>query len=119
PGQRWVDVGCGSGAFTALVVQRHAPAEVQGVDPSDAQLAFARARPEASHATFQAGDAMALPFPDNRFDVAVMALVLFFVPDPAKGVSEMVRVVRPGGIIAAYAWDMLGGGFPLAPLTTA
>ena len=55
---------------------------------------------------------MALPFQDNSFDLAVMALVIFFVPDPAKGVAEMVRVVSPGGTVAAYAWDMAGGGFP-------
>jgi SAM-dependent methyltransferase len=64
-------------------------------------------------AQFRQGDAMAQPFPDDAFDVAVMALVIFFVPDPAKGVAEMVRVVCPGGTVAAYAWDMLGGGFPL------
>ena len=45
-----------------------------------------------------------------------MALVIFFVPEPAKGVAEMVRVIRPGGIVAAYAWDMLGGGFPMKPI---
>jgi len=45
-----------------------------------------------------------------------MALVIFFVPEPAKGVAEMVRVVRPGGVVAAYAWDMLGGGFPMEPI---
>jgi SAM-dependent methyltransferase len=55
---------------------------------------------------------MALPFPDNTFGAAVMPLVIFFVPEPATGVAEMARVVRPGGIVAAYAWDMLGGGFP-------
>jgi SAM-dependent methyltransferase len=59
---------------------------------------------------------MALPFPAQRFDAAIMALVIFFVPDPGKGVAEMVRVVRPGGIVAAYAWDILGGGFTLEPL---
>ncbi len=58
---------------------------------------------------------MALPFAVARFDVAVMALVIFFVPDPAKGVAEMVRVVGPGGTVAAYAWDMAGGG-PLEPI---
>src|SRR5690606_35589856 len=52
------------------------------------------------------------PFPDDTFDVAVMPLVIFFVPDPRKGVAEMARVVRPGGTVAAYAWDMAGGGFP-------
>jgi SAM-dependent methyltransferase len=114
--QRWIDVGCGNGAFTELVVDRCAPADVQGVDPSPEQLAFARTRAIAGKAEFHQGNAMALPFPDDRFDVAAMALVIFFVPDPAKGVAEMARVVRPGGTIASYAWDFAGGGFPLAPL---
>jgi ubiquinone/menaquinone biosynthesis C-methylase UbiE len=112
-GLRWVDVGCGNGAFTELLVERCAPAAVDGIDPSEGQLAFARTRPAARVAQFRQGDAMALPFPDDTFDVAVMALVIFFVPDPAKGVAEMVRIVSPGGTVAAYAWDMLGGGFPL------
>jgi ubiquinone/menaquinone biosynthesis C-methylase UbiE len=102
-----------------LVALHCAPAEIQGVDPSEAQLAFARTRPATRNAVFQVGDAMALPFPDDRFDSAVMSLVIFFVPDPAKGVTEMVRVVRPGGIVAAYAWDNLGGGFPFAPIQEA
>ena len=59
---------------------------------------------------------MAMPFADGSFDAAVMPLVIFFVPDPAKGVFEMARVVRPGGSVAAYAWDMDGGGFPYEPL---
>lgn len=113
---RWIDVGCGNGAFTELLVERCAPVEVQGIDPSEGQLAFARARPASRIARFQLGDALALPFADDTFDAAVMALVLVFVPDPAKGVAEMVRVVRPGGTIAAYMWDMLGGGFPLDPI---
>src|SRR5579864_103654 len=116
PGLRWIDIGCGTGAFTELLIERCAPAEVQGVDPSDAQLAFARTRPAARLAQFQQGGAEALPFADKRFDAAIMALVIFFVPDPAKGVAEMARVVRPGGTIAAYAWDMLGGGFPHEPI---
>jgi SAM-dependent methyltransferase len=115
-GLRWVDVGCGNGAFTELLVERCAPADVQGIDPSEGQLAFARKRPAARVAQFQPGDAMALPFPANRFDAAVMALVLVFVPEPAKGIAEMKRVVRPGGTIAAYMWDMLGGGFPPEPI---
>jgi len=116
PGLRWVDVGCGNGAFTELVVQRCAPASVDGVDPSEGQLAFARTRPASRIAKFAQGDAMALPYPDARFDIATMALVIFFVPDAAKGVAEMARVLRPGGLAAAYAWDMHGGGFPWAPV---
>jgi SAM-dependent methyltransferase len=114
----WVDVGCGNGAFTELIVQRLAPAEVDGVDPSDGQLSFARSRPGTKMARFHKGDAMALPFNNGAFDAAVMALVIFFVPEPAKGVAEMARVVAPGGIVAAYAWDMDGGGFPLQPVMT-
>ncbi len=116
PGLRWIDVGCGTGAFTELLVEGCAPAEVQGIDPSQAQLDFARARPAARRAAFRQGDATALPFAEASFDAAVMALVIFFVPDPAKGVAEMARVVCPGGTVAAYAWDMLGGGFPLEPI---
>jgi SAM-dependent methyltransferase len=115
-GLSWLDVGCGNGAFTEMLVERCAPAAVDGIDPSEAQLAFARTRPAARSAHFHQGDAMALPFPDDSFDVAVMPLVIFFVPDPAKGVAEMARVVRPGGTVAAYGWDLLEGGFPYASL---
>ena len=113
---RWLDVGCGTGTFTELIAERCAPIEVQGVDPSEAQLAIARMRPGTRNATFLPGDAMALPFEQHRFDAAVMALVIFFVPDPAKGAAEMARVVRPGGLVTAYAWDVLGGGFPFDPI---
>lgn len=112
PGWRWIDIGCGSGAFTGKVIERCAPAAVRGVDPSEAQLNFARARGLGETAQFRQGEAMALPFPDRSFDAAIMALVIFFVPDPAKGVAEMVRVARPGGVVGAYAWDLLGGGHP-------
>jgi SAM-dependent methyltransferase len=117
-GQKWIDVGCGNGAFTELIVARHAPAEVQGIDPSDGQLSYARTRSGTQMAQFRKGDAMALPFVARSFDVAIMALVIFFVPEPAEGVAEMVRVVAPGGSVAAYAWDMAGGGFPLQPIQT-
>ena len=119
PGLRWLDVGCGNGAFTERLVERCAPASVDGIDPSAEQLAFARARAGARGARFHQGDAMALPFHDDTFDAAVMPLVIFFVPAPARGVAEMVRVVRPGGLVAAYAWDMLGEGFPYEALQVA
>ena len=116
PDLRCIDVGCGNGAFTELLVDRCKPSEVQGIDPSPEQIAFARTRHTAKVAEFRVGDAMALPFSDDRFDAAIMALVIFFVPNPAKGVAEMARVVRAGGVVAAYAWDMLGGGLPMAPI---
>lgn len=111
--RRWIDVGCGNGAFTEMIVERCAPASVDGIDPSDAQLDFARTRPGASLAAFQKGVATELPHAAQSFDAAVMALVLFFVPEPAKGVAELVRVTRPGGTVAAYMWDYTRGGFPI------
>ncbi len=111
-GLRWLDVGCGSGAFTELLVTHCSPAALYGIDPSAAQLAYARRRPALRDAELREGDAMALPYADNMFEAAVMPLVIFFVPDPKKGIAEMTRVVEPGGLVTAYAWDMYGGGFP-------
>jgi SAM-dependent methyltransferase len=115
-GMRWLDVGCGNGAFTEMLAARCAPLAVHGIDPSEEQLAYARMRPALRGAEFRPGDAMALPFADDMFDAAVMPLVIFFVPDPAKGVAEMTRVVGPGSSVSAYAWDMDGGGFPYQTL---
>lgn len=86
-------------------------------DHLKAQLAFARQHPRLQSVEFVNADAMALPFPDATFDLAVMPLVIFFVPEPAIGVAEMARVVAPGGTVAAYAWDMEGGGFPYRDVT--
>ncbi len=117
PGLRWIDIGCGNGAFTQVLVDRVAAAEVQAIDRSEAQLAFARTRPAARMAQFRPGDAMAVPFDDRRFDAAVMALVIHFVPDPAKALAEMARVTAPGGIVASYVWDFTAGGGPTDPIT--
>jgi len=118
PGLRWIDIACGTGAFTELIMQRCAPSEIQALDPAEAQLVYARQRSGSSGATFIEGDAMALPFEDGRFDAAVMALALNLMPDPSKGVSEMVRVVRSGGTVSTYIWDLPGGGFPYEPIQT-
>jgi ubiquinone/menaquinone biosynthesis C-methylase UbiE len=114
PGLVCIDVGCGNGAFTELLVARCAPRRVHGVDPSAQQVTFARGRHKAGVAEFQEGDAMALPFSAQSFDTALMALVIFYLSKPEKGVAEMARVTRPGGVVAAYAWDFAGGGSPTA-----
>jgi SAM-dependent methyltransferase len=116
-GLRWLDVGCGNGAFTQEIVARGAPAAVSGVDPSDGQLAYARQRQGVGVAEFRVGDAQQLPFEDGSFDVAIMALVIAFLADPAKAVAEMERVVRPDGWVAAYMWDVAIGGSPVGPPT--
>ncbi|HEU5296459.1 MAG TPA: class I SAM-dependent methyltransferase [Burkholderiaceae bacterium] len=116
-GARWIDVGCGNGAFTELLVQRCRPFDVQAFDPSPGQLDYARHRlPPGAPVRWAEGDAMKLPVADGAVDVAVMALVLFFVLEPAVGVAEMCRAIRSGGVVAAYHWDILGGGFPLADI---
>ena len=116
-GQRWLDVGCGNGAFTEEIIARRAPAAVSGLDPSQAQIDHARSREAGKMACYQVGDAQALPFPEGAFDAAAMALVISFVPDPAGAVAQMVRVVRPGGWVSAYMWDFAGGGVPTYPLS--
>ena len=114
-GLRCVDVGCGNGAFTEVLAARVAPSELAGVDPSKEQIAFAKIREGTRLAQFRVGDAQALPYPDRSFDVAIMALVISFVPDPAKAVAEMVRVVRPSGWVATYMWDVAANRAPHSP----
>jgi ubiquinone/menaquinone biosynthesis C-methylase UbiE len=116
PGLCWADIGCGNGAFTARLLDRCAPAFVEGIDPSEGQLAYARERLAGRPVRLTQGSAAALPYADASQDAAVMALVIFFVPDPAKGVAEMARVTAPGGSVSAYAWDMAGAGHPIAPI---
>lgn len=116
---RWLDAGCGNGAFTEELIARCAPATVTAIDPSEEQLAYARNRPGARAAEFHIGDAQKLSFGDNSFDAAVMALVISFLPEPDKAAAEMTRVVRSGGWVATYMWDFLGGGSPGYPIIQA
>ncbi len=116
-GKSWLDIGCGNGAFTEMLIEHCKPSRVQAFDTSEGQLAYARNRLSTNvPVTWTEADAMRLPVADAESDVAVMALVLFFVPDPAIGVAEMCRAVRSGGIVTAYHWDVMAGGFPLAAI---
>jgi SAM-dependent methyltransferase len=118
-GLRWLDVGCGNGAFTEVLIARASPSAVTGIDPSDGQIDYARKRPGTKLAQFRVGDAQALPFADGSFDGATMALAITFVPDPLKAAREMTRVVKPGGWVATYMWDIPAGGIPTAPVNVA
>jgi len=102
--RRWLDVGCGTGAFTELVLARAAPETITGIDPSPAQVEHAKRSVTAPQADFRAGSAMDLPFGTGEFDVVVSALVIHFFPDRPTGFREMLRVARPGGIVAGYTW---------------
>ena len=112
----WLDIGCGTGVFTEQIIQRCSPAAVIGIDPSAEQLAFAWKQPGLGAAEFRVADAQDLPFPDGSFDIAVMALVIHFMPDPGKATMEMARVLRSGGWATAYVWDYSKAGAPTAPV---
>src|SRR3954454_10427402 len=118
-GARWIDIGCGTGAFTALIVDKSCPAEVVGIDPAEEQLAFARSRSGMTGVDFRRADAERLPFSEGSFDIAAMALVVHFLRNPQQAVAEMVRVLRPGGLAAAYVWDYSAHGSPTAPMVAA
>lgn len=119
PGLRWLDVGCGTGAFTTLVVERCAPSGISAIDQSGDQIVYAANSPNSSAIDYRIGDAQCLPFADGEFDVATMALVLAFLPDRKRAIAELKRVVKPGGMVATYHWDTLGGGYTQQPLIDA
>jgi SAM-dependent methyltransferase len=107
-GKRWLDVGCGTGALTRTVLDQASPGTVIGVEPSTDFVAYARHEVVDPRAEFVGGDGIAIPLADGACDYAVSGLVLNFVPDPSQMVTEMARVVRPGGMAAVYVWDYAG-----------
>jgi len=117
PGRaRWLDIGCGTGVFTELVLDTCSPATVIAVDPSEAQIKHARSKPVARRADFRVADAQDLPFPDGAFDIVASALVINFIPDRPRAIAEMRRIGRRGGVVAGYVWDFAGGRAPNSPI---
>jgi SAM-dependent methyltransferase len=111
-GQQALDVGCGPGALTAVLVQRLGSDAVTAIDPSTPFVEATRSRfPEVD---VRSGAAEQLPFADDSFDVVLAQLVVHFMTDPAAGLREMARVTRPGGLLAASVWDHAGGAGPLS-----
>ncbi|MDQ6435846.1 class I SAM-dependent methyltransferase [Mesorhizobium sp. LHD-90] len=108
-GERVIDVGCGTGSLTFALPQAANVAEIAAIDFSPVFVEEAQRRNHDPRIGIQQGDACALPFDDDYFDRALALLVLHFVPDTAKAVSEMRRVARPGGVVAAAVWDHFGG----------
>jgi SAM-dependent methyltransferase len=107
PGLRWLDVGCGTGAFTRLIRTHCAPAALAGIDPAQAQVEEAQRR--SPDVDFRVGDAMALPFAPGEFEVVASALVINFISDRGRAFAEMHRVLQPGGHLGAYLWDRSPG----------
>ena len=106
-GQRWLDVGCGTGALCAAIVDHCAPSSVIGIEPSEGFLKTAREN-LAGRASIQSGSATAVPLDDRAVDVVVSGLVLNFIPDPHAALTEMVRVAAGGATVGAYVWDYAG-----------
>ncbi|MBN9448973.1 MAG: class I SAM-dependent methyltransferase [Bosea sp.] len=108
-GERVLDVGCGTGSLTFALPQAAAIGEIAAIDFSPVFVEEAQRRNADPRISIRQGDATAIPFEDGRFDRALSLLVLHFVPEADKAVTEMRRVVRSGGVVAAAVWDHLGG----------
>jgi SAM-dependent methyltransferase len=108
-GSEWLDVGCGTGALAQTILERAGPATVVGIDRSQGFVASARRRVSDPRARFEVGDAQALPVASGAFDAVVSGLVLNFVPEPRRMLSEMTRAARAGGTVALYVWDYAEG----------
>jgi SAM-dependent methyltransferase len=104
-GDSVLDVGSGTGALAAAVVRLDARTRVTGVDPSPEYVAFAARGLSSDRARFLVGDAQHLELPDAAFDRTLSLLVVNFIPDRDKALREMIRVTRPGGVVAAAVWD--------------
>ena len=107
-GGRWLDVGCGTGALTEAILAAASPGLVQAVDASVSYALFARSRVRDRRARFLVADARSLPLGANSSDTVVSGLALNFIPQPDAALAEMARVVRKGGMVAAYVWDYAG-----------
>lgn len=116
-GQRALDVGCGPGALTAQLADRLGAGHVAAVDPSAPFVDACRSRHPG--VDVRLGTADSLPFDDDVFDVTAACLVVHFMPDPIAGLTEMARVTRAGGWLAATVWDLAGSRAPMWPVWAA
>jgi ubiquinone/menaquinone biosynthesis C-methylase UbiE len=110
PGERVLDVGCGSGVVTRELARRVAPDGLAvGLDPGPTLLAVARELAEqaglAERIEWREGDARSLPFADAEFDAVLAATVLSHVPEGERAIPELARVVRPGGRVGIFDRD--------------
>ena len=107
--ERVLDVGCGTGHLARAVAERSMPSEVRAIDLAPAYIDHAKRHNRDPRVIFELGDACALEFADHTFDRALSLLLLHFVPQAARAISEMRRVTKPGGVVAACVWDVRGG----------
>jgi SAM-dependent methyltransferase len=111
-GQKVLDVGCGPGALTTVLVDRLGVESVAAVDPSESFVAAAQSRHPG--VDVQRAAAESLPYEDGTFDAAIAQLVVHFMTDPVAGLREMGRVTRAEGVVAACVWDFAGDRSPIS-----
>jgi SAM-dependent methyltransferase len=115
-GARILDVGCGTGSLVQAMADLGGGSEIVGIDPAQPFIDYCRKRFADPRVTFDRGNAIELPFPNDSFDHSLSLLVFQFIPQPGKAASEMRRVTRPGGTIAACTWDTVGGGLEMSAI---
>ncbi len=104
-----LDIGCGTGSLTQVLAERTHAAKIVGIDPNQPFVDHARARfSHDKRITIDQGSAVALPYADKSFDQSMSLLVLMFIADADKAVTEMKRVTKPGGTVAACVWHREG-----------
>lgn len=108
-GDRVLDVGTGTGSVASTIAATFRSSQVVGIDPSAAFIAAARKNAKSDRERFEVGDAQALALADGSFDQVMSLLVMNFIPDPQKAISEMRRVTRAGGTVSACVWDYNAG----------
>jgi SAM-dependent methyltransferase len=107
-GDRVLDIGCGTGALACSLAARTVRSEIVGIDPIVPFVDYARAHATDSRIRFDVGDALNLPLPPASFDACLSLLVIMFIRDAGSALTEMRRVTRPGGTVAACVWDKDG-----------
>ena len=122
-GNSWLDIGCGTGTLTRLILNEYQPGKIIAVDPSNEFISFARrgiVEDAGLHADkgvmdnlppvyFAVGQAQSLALVPDSIDVVVSGLVLNFIPQPEKALEEMIRVAKPGGVVGIFLWDYADG----------
>jgi SAM-dependent methyltransferase len=109
PDHSWLDVGCGTGSLTKLILETYQPKEIIAIDSSNDFISHAQRSITNPSVHFRVGQAEAVDLDSSSMDTVVSGLVLNFVPQPKVAVSEMLRVTKPGGKIGVFVWDYAEG----------
>jgi len=109
PDRSWLDLGCGTGSLTKLILETYQPKEIISIDSSSDFISYAQRSVINPFVHFKVGLAQSLELDSNSVDAVVSGLVLNFVPEPASVILEMLRVTKPGGKIGIFLWDYEDG----------